>query len=471
MRQLRGTERSLSAGGGSPASTSGLGVHELPGYSDWPGGRRLYNRVQKALFEEASRLTERYPRAGSRLIDLTVRSLAGNPLLAAVLARRNRRVLRRLKSFRSFLVVPDIHIGDAVMSQPALTALRDFFPDARVDYLVNRTAFPLIEGHAEATRVLPFFSTGHFPAGAELSALRKLIQAERYDLVLSLCPYINDGDLDLDGTGLVDIMSHAPAVVRNERRPAVINHFALQMYGFTFELLSLAASPRRPRAFPGLSVSVADAAVEEARRFAAAAGLPAGIPVVMFNPDAASPFTRLPDEKLSRLLAAIARLDAAILVGAGHTEAGIGERIVATLPPSLRSKAILVPASLSLEAYTALIDLCDVFVTGDTGPMHLAAARRSSRSGRHAFRNRTAVLSIFGATPARMSGYDSFQPGYLPANQEAPSWSYTAGSPCRNITCVNKVFKTCRDVRCFDEIDAEALAGLIEDHLKSLAGR
>jgi hypothetical protein len=98
--------------------------------------------------------------------------------------------------------------------------------------------------------------------------------------------------------------------------------------------------------------------------------------------------------------------------------------------------------------------------------MHLAAARKLSRSGRHDFRNRTAVLSIFGATPARMSGYDSVQPGYLPANQDAPSWSYTAGSPCRNISCLNKIFKTCRYVHCFDEVDVAALAGRIEGYLK-----
>jgi hypothetical protein len=461
----------MAAGRGRPGPASGPGVPGPPGYSDWPGGRRLYNKAQKALFEEASRLTELFPRAGSRFLDATFRLLAGSPLLAALLARRNLRILRALKSVRNFLVVPDIHIGDAVMSQSALTALRDFFPDARVDYVVNRTVFPMIEGNAEATRVLPFFSNGAFPSAADLSALRKLIREERYDLVLSFCPYIDDRDLGFPGTGLINIMSHSPAVVRNERRPSVINHFAFQTYGFTFALLSLVAAARRPEAFPGLRLNIGDAAVEDARRFAASAGLPAGRPVVMVNPDAASRFTRLPDGKQARLLAAIARLDAEILVGAGHTEAGIGERIVAILPPPLRSKAILVPASLSLEAYTALIDLCDVFVTGDTGPMHLAAARRSSRSGRHDFRNRTAVLSVFGATPARMSGYDSFQPGYLPANQEAPSWSSTAGSPCRNITCVNKIFKTCREVHCFDDVDTEALAVRIEDHLKSLARR
>jgi hypothetical protein len=444
---------------------------ERLGYSSWPGRRRLYNRGQKALFDAASRLTGRLPRAGARFLDVTFRSVAGSPLLAVLLARRNRRVMRGLSSFQSFLVVPDIHIGDAVMSQTALAAIRDFFPAARVDYLVNKTAFPLIEGNPDATRVLPFFSNGSFPSAAELAALRQLVRDERYDLILSFCPYIGDRDIVISGTGLVDIMSHAPAVVRNERRPAVINHFAWQSYGFTLALMSLIARPQRPETFPELQVRVGDAAVEDARRFAEEAGLPAGRPIVMLNPDAASPFTRIPDKILSGLLSLLVGLDAAILVGAGHTEKGIGERIIATLPSSLRSRARIVPTRLSLEAYTALIDLCDVFVTGDTGPLHLAAASRLSRTGRHHFRNRTALLSIFGATPARMSGYDSVQPGYLPANQAAPSWSYTAESPCRNITCVNKIFKTCRDLRCFEAVDITALAGRIREYLKGAYGR
>ncbi len=463
-----GIEPSPSA---PPGRASGLGVCGFPGYSSWPGRRRLYNRAQKSLFDAASRLTGRLPRAGARFLDATVRSVAGSRLVATILARRNRRVMRVPRSFRSFLVISAIHLGDAVMSQTALAAIRDFFPAARVDYLVNKTAFPLIEGNPDATRVLPFFSNGPFPSAAELAALRQLVRDERYDLILSFCPYIGSRDIGISGSGLVDIMSNAPAVVRNERRPAVINHFAWQGYGFTLDLMTLIARPLRPEAFPELQVRVGDAAVEDARLFAAEAGLSAGPPIVMLNPDAASPFTRVPDKILSGLLSLLVGLDAAILVGAGHTEAGIGERIVATLPSSLRSRARLVPARLSLEAYTALIDICDVFVTADTGPMHVAAAKRLSRSGRHHFRNRTAVLSIFGATPARMSGYDSVQPGYLPANQAAPSWTYTAESPCRNITCVNKTFKTCRDLHCFDAVDITALADRIQEYLRGAAGR
>jgi ADP-heptose:LPS heptosyltransferase len=137
----------------------------------------------------------------------------------------------------------------------------------------------------------------------------------------------------------------------------VINHFAWQSYGFTLALMSLIARPQRPETFPELQVRVGDAAVEDARRFAEEAGLPAGRPIVMLNPDAASPFTRIPDKILSGLLSLLVGLDAAILVGAGHTEKGIGERIIATLPSSLRSRARIVPTRLSLEAYTALIDL------------------------------------------------------------------------------------------------------------------
>ena len=144
------------------------------------------------------------------------------------------------------------------------------------------------------------------------------------------------------------------------------------------------------------------------------------------------------------------------------------ERLLATLPTAMQQDVRIVPRSMPLDAYAALIDLADVFVSGDTGPLHLAAARRYARSGHHQFRNRTAVLSFFGATPPRMSGYDSFRPGYLAANQDAPSFCYQAVSPCRNITCVNKLFKTCATPRCFEHVDVDAIASRAAAHLHSL---
>ena len=76
----------------------------------------------------------------------------------------------------------------------------------------------------------------------------------------------------------------------------------------------------------------------------------------------------------------------------------------------------------------------------------------------------TLLPRLFGALNPR--GVLAVQ---MPANQDAPSWCYQAGSPCRNITCLNKYFKTCRTVRCFEHVDVGGLADLVTSHLEGLA--
>jgi ADP-heptose:LPS heptosyltransferase len=425
--------------------------------------------TQKLVFAGTSRLTDLFPVFGARLLDTTVRQTYGSRAVVAMFARRNRKEVKRVRTFRRFLMIPDIHIGDAVMSQAWLMALRDFFPNAEIDYVVNRTVAPLIEGNPDATRILPLFGGGAFPTATDIANLRTLITEGRYDLCLCACTFLEPHDVAGPSQPFLHFVTHGPAILRNERDSTQINHFSHQGYQFVRDLLSTVAPAVRAGHFAGVRTTYTDAVIEESRRFAAAVGLTGDGPVVMLNPDTASPFTLPPFESQATLLRGIAEgveRDCAILVGAGHTAAGIGDRLVTSLPEALRARVRIIPPDLPLAVYSALIDYADVFISGDTGPLHLAAARRYSRSEGYQFRNRTAVLSIFGATTPRMSGYDSFQPGYLPANQDAPSWCYQAGSPCRNITCLNKMFKTCATVRCFEEVDTKALAALVIRHLQ-----
>jgi ADP-heptose:LPS heptosyltransferase len=426
------------------------------------------SRFQQVLFDGTSRVTLRFPRLGSILLDSVFRPLVGNSLLSTVLNHRNQKIMGNIRSFRRFLVIPDIHIGDAVMTQAAVTALRDFFPEAHIDYVVNKTAFPLIEGNPEATRVLPFFSNGFFISRDNLQALRDLVRREKYDVCWNFCPFIKDKDVVSDGQKIFNIMSRSPEIVKNEQDPSRINHFIYHDYWFVRELLSFFIPPRRNERFRGVRLTLRAAARDRARQFASDAGLSSGRPIVLCNPDGASPYTRIPFEDQFALLERLAALDVSILLNSGHTVVGIGDRLRASLPPDLRSRVSIIPPDVPLEVYAAIIDMCDVFISGDSGPLHLAAARRFPFDRDFAFRNRTAVVACFGGTPARMSGYDSFQHGFLPANQDAPSWTYTAGSPCRNITCLNKMHKTCRTVRCFEEMDIVGLVGRVKSHLAIL---
>jgi len=424
-------------------------------------------RLQRFFFDGTSRITARFPRAGARIMDFAFRPLFDNPFLAAYATFRNRRRIGGVKAFRRFLVIPDIHIGDSVMSQAVLTALRDFFPEARIDYLVNRNTYPMIEGNPEADRIIPIFSGGHFPTPGLLKALRDIVSENDYDLVLCCTPFVKDRDLRPGAREIINFLNNTPVLMGNERKPAEVNHFIFQMYRFTRDLVLPFARPVRGGSFKGVRVSFSDAAADRARQFAAAAGLSPGVPAIFYNPDGASPYTRLPFDKQADLLGRLTRRKFPVLLGAGHTETNIGVRLKETLPLPQRAQVKIIPPELPLDVYVALADACDVFVSGDTGPLHLAASRKYSRSGRYPFRNRTAILSIFGGTPSRMSGYDSFQPGYLAANQDAPSWCYVAGSPCRNITCLNKMFKTCRTVRCFEVADLGSLAGRILAYLET----
>ena len=354
------------------------------------------------------------------------------------------------------------------MGQAALTALRDFFPQAHIDYVVNKTAFPLIQGNPEATRVLPFFSNGMFISRDNLEALRDLIRGEKYDLCLNFCPYLKDRDILPDGGNILNIMNRSPLILNNERDSSRINHFIGHHYWFVRELMSERFPLRREADFRGVRLTLQASARDQARRFVSKAGAASGRPIVLLNPDGASPYTRIPFAGLSTLLTRLAELDVSILLNSGHTIAGIGDRLRASLPPHLRPRVVIIPPDIPIEAYAAIIDMCDAFISGDTGPLHLAAARRYPFDGDAAFRNQTAVLSCFGGTPARMSGYDSFQKGFLPANQDAPSWNFTAGSPCRNLSCVNKFFKTCRTIRCFEVMDIPGLVARVKSHLASL---
>jgi len=426
--------------------------------------------MRRLFFAGASRLTDIAPRLGRRLLDHSVRPIAGSRLLSAMFAWRDLNTMRRVKGFRRFLVIADIHIGDAVLAQSVITAIRDYFPDAVVDYVVNRTAASVIEGNPEITGVIPLFANAQFPSPEEVTELRGIVREGRYDLTVVLCPVMAPGELAGPEQPLVSILSHAPTIVRNDSDPNQVNHFSFQQYHFVRELLGTVARPVRETAFHGVRTTYSDEAIRTASSFCHDGAVAPDASVIMFNPDAASSYNMMPFDSQSALLRRIA-LEAppetVVLLGAGHTAAGIGQRLLESLPLPLRARIRIIPQGMRLDAYAALIDRADLFVTGDTGPLHLAAARRYSRSGNHRFRNATAILSFFGATMPRMSGYDSVQPGYIPSNQDAPSWCYQAGSPCRNITCLNKMLKTCRTVRCFEHVDVHGLAaGYINERVR-----
>jgi hypothetical protein len=332
---------------------------------------------------------------------------------------------------------------------------------------------PFLEGHPDVSRLWPLYTGSPLPSEGDVAAVRDLLARGSYDLVVNACPSFVPGRPLPERGAVLDFLTHAPRLVRNERAPAEPNHFLFQSHRFLAELFQARGPAQRPVELRGARIFLEDGAVDAADAFLDAARAFGSGPLVLLNPDGASPYTRPPEALLAALLGRLAAGGARVLVGEGHTDAGVGLRLQEALPPALRARTLSVPAALPAPAYAALLDRVDVFVSGDTGPLHWGAARKVSRSGRRAFRNRTAVFSVFGATPARLSGYDSTAPGFLPAWQDAPSAAFLSHAPCLNITCLNKLHKTCRNPRCFEGCPslpvAEAVLARLGDLRASVA--
>lgn len=144
--------------------------------------------LQKALFSLSSSLTERFPRAGARMLDTALVPLLAHPWLEAGFRRRNRAVLERVGAPGRVLVLADVHLGDAVMLEGLVTAVRDFFPAAETHYVVCRGARPFLEGHPDVSRLWPLYTGSPLPSEGDVAAVRDLLARGGYDLVVNACP-------------------------------------------------------------------------------------------------------------------------------------------------------------------------------------------------------------------------------------------------------------------------------------------
>jgi len=417
------------------------------------------------LVKAANGVTSLFPQGGAGVLDRIFYPLLGNRFLVDYFRKRNQRKVTRLPVPGRILVVSDIHIGDAVLLQTAVSALRDFFPDAKIDYMVKHSVACLLEGHPDISTLRPLFTGGQFPNDQDLQNVRKI--AAEYDLVFNFCPFINSGQFP-EPQKVFNVVTQAPAFARNEWKGRGINHISYQAHRFIYEIFHPLYPLRRARAFEGPALFLSQGAAEAAGRFEKESAGGEG-PMVFLNPETASPFTQIPVRHQAEILSRLAELPCRILMGEGHSDKGLAEKILWSLPIWKRGKVALVPSRLPLDVYAALQDRSDVFISGDTGPLHLAAALKKSRERTHAFRNRTSVISVFGATPPRLSGYDSFREDYLEAGQEAPSRVVQSESSCRNFSCMHKMGKACDSRGCFRALDVDSVLSGVRDRFLSPA--
>ena len=333
-------------------------------------------------------------------------------------------------------------IGDAVMTTPAVRTIRENFPESEITMLVHPWVADVFRYSPRVDRIFLYEKKGVHKGLKGMVRLAGELRAEEFDCAILLqnafeaafitrlagipvrAGYTTDGRSLL----LTHPVQKAPDLVRKHE----IHYYQRIMRG-----LGLKTAANELELFiPGVHVDAARQRLGE--RIGEEVGV---VPLIGFNPGAAfGPAKRWPAERYAELADRLSeRTGGWILVFGSAADQPTATEILDRARS--RQRIVDLTGRTSLVEAMALIGECDVFVTNDSGLMHVAAALH------------TPQVAIFGSTDHIRTGPYSEQA--VVVRKELPC------SPCKKPRCPEKHFR-CMRLITSDEVFA-AVLGLLEE--------
>lgn len=348
-------------------------------------------------------------------------------------------------------------IGDVVLSTPVIRALRRSFPDARLTYLVERDAAPVVLQNPHLDDVIVVERTRGLWRIADDLRLAWRLRRRRFDLVIDMhggpraswLAFATGARqrIGYDMPGRSWMYTRAVPRARELRpRHSVLNQWDLltAVEGWTPTTADPAVDGVEMPVDPGADRRIAD-------RLAAAGILP-GDELVVLHVSANNPFRRWPEPAFAELAAGLARGGPRrrLVMSSGPSDRDAARRISDGARARLasdESARIVEFGDFDLAELRALIGRSRLFVGGDTGPLHVAATTA------------TPVVAIYGPTlPVRSTPWRS---------TDIPTESIeVAGLPCR--PCDQRVCEP-GDFRCLTTLKPDVVLAAAERALRCIA--
>jgi ADP-heptose:LPS heptosyltransferase len=410
-------------------------------------------------------------RMSSPILDRALKRLSFNEKLNRHLKKRNAKKLLQIDRMKKILVIPDINIGDAMICQSFIAPIKAAFPEIEVSYIYQRSASPLVCMNPDIDEHFPLFRNIGYPSDKDFDSLQNLLRGFQFDMIFNLNPYFNSQHFRLSRSPVIYSTRLMSNVIRNYTSRGREAHISLQMSKFAEELIeALVSNPEiseeKWQDFHINSFYSTQNSFLKAQSFVKKLDIKPDSKKVFLNPDTSCSYTRIPINIQKELLNAILlNSDTHVLLNCGFTFQGIENELLREIPPVWRDRITIIPKDTPIDVYAALTDHSDMFITGDTAPLHIAASRKIIVDSDLSYRNSTAVVGIFGATSSKIYGYDSFSEEHVAAPQKAPSKVFEVFPECKNLTCIDKIFKACAKVKCFDGLKPEPIVEYMNSYL------
>jgi lipopolysaccharide heptosyltransferase I len=276
-------------------------------------------------------------------------------------------------------------LGDIIHTVPAAAALRAAFPDARIDWLVDARHRPVVDLITVVDRAIVLERSsmaGWMAAARRLRTVPYDVALDFQGLLKSAVLARASGARRVAGFSIWHLREKTARPFYSETAPggrlsALGDHVIVK----NLSLLRVLGISDPPIRFPLAEVD-SDALVQ-VREMLGGDG-----PFALINPGAAWPNKRWPPERFGEIAAflqQVRRLPSIVLWGPG--EEGLAGAVVETSEGAAR-----VAPPTSLSDLLALARAASLMVSGDTGPLHIAAAAG------------TPTVALFGPTDPHRNG-------------------------------------------------------------------
>lgn len=253
-------------------------------------------------------------------------------------------------------------LGDIVLTTPAIRAVRARFPDAYIAMLVAKQSAEILRENPHLNEIITFDRLATNKDTGEMLRVIRMLRERKFTLAIDFQRKFRTEMLMCFSGAAERVGKGRLCTVRVQEQG---NKHATAHY---FEVLHAAGIPAED---PGLEVFLAESErLAAAQRFKTV-GVNDGQLKVGFFPGAGWKLREwMPDRFAAIGDKLVERFNADVLIFGGPKET----ELVRTVASLMNARAIPFAGNLQIRQLAACIERCDLFLTNDTGPMHIAAA-------------------------------------------------------------------------------------------------
>lgn len=270
---------------------------------------------------------------------------------------------------KRILIIRTDRIGDVTLSTPVVKALREAHPEAYIAFMVRPYARDIVEGNPWLDEVIIYDKHGAHKGFLATLFFAWRLRSKRFDTALILHP-TNRAHIIAFAAGIPERIGWGrklPALLtkslRDEKYLGEKHEFE-----YTLDILRSVSVEVRDKS---LYLPVRERDEASIIKKLSERGVAGSDTLLAVHPGASCPSKRWPYDRFASLISRLkSRYDAKIVLVSGPEDAaGLAE-----LREALRDEVVDISGETSVGELAALLKRCRLFISNDSGPVHIAAA-------------------------------------------------------------------------------------------------